>query len=90
MNILRNNRSSPQGFGRAGVNLLLEQRILELLCVELDSELVRTHSGSSEEHRVFDEVRSRGPSTRIGVDHQLEVKKKGEKNFLKRVGEEIA
>lgn len=57
----------------AGVNLLLEQCVLELLRVELDSELVCTHSGSSEEHRVFDEVRSRWPSARIGVDHQLKV-----------------
>lgn len=41
----------------AVANLLLQECILELLCVELDSELVCTHSGSSEEHRVFDEVR---------------------------------
>ncbi len=40
----------------AVVNLLLEQSVLELLCVELDSELVCTHSGGGEEHRVFDEV----------------------------------
>lgn len=52
-------------------HLLLEQRVLELLCVELDSELVRTHPGSGEQHRAFDEVRSRRPSARIRVDHQL-------------------
>lgn len=51
--------------------LLLEERVLKLLCIELDSELVRTHPGSGEEHRVLDEVRRRRPSAVIGVDHQL-------------------
>lgn len=37
-------------------DLLLEQGVLELLRVELDPQLVCAHSGSGEQHRVFDEV----------------------------------
>lgn len=38
-------------------NSLLQESILELLGVELDPQLIGAHSGCSEEHGVFGEVR---------------------------------
>ena len=60
----------PNPLGR--VNVLLEQGVLEPLSVELHPELVRTHPGGGEEHRVLDEVRGRRPPGRLRMDHQLE------------------
>lgn len=64
------------GAARAGEHSLLEQRVLKLLRVELDPELVRTHPGRREQHRVPDEVGRRRPSARVGVDHQLKAVKR--------------
>lgn len=52
-------------------NSLLQESILELLGVELDPQLIGAHSGCSEEHWVFGEVRGRRSNARVRVDHQL-------------------
>lgn len=54
------------------LDLLLQQRVLELLCVELDPQLVGAHPGGGEEHGVFDEVRGGRSSAGVGVDHELQ------------------
>lgn len=60
----------------------MQERILELLGVELDPQLIRAHSGGSEEHWVFGEVRGCRSPARVGVDHQLmgETGRQGGKN----------
>lgn len=52
-------------------HVLLQERVLELLGVQLDPQLVRAHPGSGEQHRALDEVRRGRPAARLRVDHQL-------------------
>lgn len=51
--------------------ILLQKCVLELLSVELYTQLISTHPGSSQKNRMSDEVRGWGSPCRVRMDHKL-------------------
>lgn len=51
--------------------ILLQKCILEFLSVELYTQLISTHSGSSQKNRMSDEVRGWGSPCWVRMDHKL-------------------